>query len=57
MNAHDIAKIVTRYSFPWSTPEKTKVLRGTYYREQQDEIRTVAILEENHEILGYGSLL
>lgn len=57
MSAHDIEKIVTRYSFPWSTPEKTKILWGTYYREHQEGIRTVAVLEENHEILGYGSLL
>ncbi|OGN55606.1 MAG: hypothetical protein A3D96_07070 [Chlamydiae bacterium RIFCSPHIGHO2_12_FULL_44_59] len=57
MNTHDIAKIVSRYSFPWSTPEKTKVLWDTYYREQQDNIRTVAVLEKDNEILGYGSLL
>jgi ribosomal protein S18 acetylase RimI-like enzyme len=50
MKANDIAKIVSRYSFPWSTPEKTKTLWGTYYREQQDGTRTVAVLEENHEI-------
>lgn len=57
MKAHDIGKIVSRYSFPWFTPEKNKELWNTYYREQQHGIRTVAVLEENHEILGYGSLL
>lgn len=57
MNESDIAKIVSRYSFPWSTPEKTKALWDTYYQEQQAGIRTVALLAENHEILGYGSLL
>lgn len=57
MNKSDIAKIVRRYSFSWSTPEKTKTLWDTYYLEQENEIRTVAVLEENHEILGYGSLL
>ncbi|MCE5295343.1 MAG: GNAT family N-acetyltransferase [Chlamydiales bacterium] len=57
MGKNDIAKVVKRYSFPWSTPEKTKALWDTYYQEQQDGIRTVAIIEENHEILGYGSLL
>ncbi len=57
MNALDIAKIVSRYCFPWSNPEKTQTLWETYYREQQDGIRTVAVLEKNHEILGYGSLL
>lgn len=53
----DIPKIVSRYSFPWSTPEKTKILWDTYYQEQQEGIRTVAVVEENHEILAYGSLL
>jgi GNAT superfamily N-acetyltransferase len=57
MNAHDIAKIVSRYSFPWSTPEKTKILWDTYYQEQEDKVRTVAVMEKNDEILGYGSLL
>ncbi len=53
----DIAKIVIRYSFPWSTPEKTKKIWDDYYREQQEGIRTVALLEKDGEILGYGSLL
>lgn len=53
----DIPKIVSRYSFPWSTPEKTKILWDNYYQEQKEGIRTVAIIEENQEILGYGSLL
>lgn len=53
----DIPKIVRSYSFPWSTPEKTKDLWDTYFQEQQDGIRTVAVLEKNNEILGYGSLL
>jgi ribosomal protein S18 acetylase RimI-like enzyme len=57
MSEKDIAKIVSKYSFPWSTPEKTKTLWDTYSREQQDGIRTVAVIEENHQILGYGSLL
>lgn len=53
----DIPKIVMRYSFPWSTPEKTKVLWDTYYQEQEDKVRTVAVIEKEGEILGYGSLL
>lgn len=53
----DIPQIVSRYSFPWSTPEQTQTLWNTYYQEQQDRVRTVAVIEENSEILGYGSLL
>ncbi len=57
MYALDIAKIVSRYSFPWSTREKTQQTWDTYYHEQQNGTRTVAIIEKNNEILGYGSLL
>lgn len=57
MNAHDIEKIVSRYSFPWSTPETTQTLWDTYYREQQNAMRTVLVIEKDREILGYGSLL
>ncbi|HEX2580280.1 MAG TPA: GNAT family N-acetyltransferase [Rhabdochlamydiaceae bacterium] len=53
----DIPKIVSRYSFPWATAEKTKILWNTYYQEQEGKIRTVAVIETNNEILGYGSLL
>lgn len=53
----DIPKIVSRYSFPWSTPEKTQALWDSYHQEQQSGVRTVAVLKKNHEILGYGSLL
>jgi GNAT superfamily N-acetyltransferase len=53
----DIPQIVDRYSFPWSTPEKTKTLWTTYYEEQKNQVRTVAIVESKGEILGYGSLL
>lgn len=57
LQKNDISKIISRYSFPWATPEKTAALWNTYYEEQESGIRTVAILEKNREILGYGSLL
>ncbi len=53
----DIHKIVSRYSSPWTTPEKIKTLWDTYYQEQKDKVRTVAVIEKDDEILGYGSLL
>ncbi len=53
----DIPKIVRRYSFPWSTPEKTQILWDAYYQEQEEKVRTVAVIEKDDEILGYGSLL
>jgi len=53
----DISKIISRYSFPWSTPENTKTLWDTYYQEQEDKVRTIAVIEKDGKILGYGSLL
>lgn len=53
----DIPKIVRRFCFPWSTPEKSKDLWDTYYLEQQKGVRTVGVIEKDNEILGYGSLL
>jgi GNAT superfamily N-acetyltransferase len=53
----DIPQIVKRYSFPWSTQDKTETLWATYYQEQKNKVRTVAVIEKSGEILGYGSLL
>lgn len=53
----DVPQIVERYSFPWSSSDKTKTLWDTYYQEQNHKVRTVAVIESNLEILGYGSLL
>lgn len=53
----DIPQITSHFCFPWSTPEKTKTLWDVYYQEQQQGIRTVAVLEKSQKILGYGSLL
>lgn len=53
----DVADIVERYSFPWSTKEKTQELWDAYYHEQQAGIRTVAVIVSNVATLGYGSLL
>ena len=57
LNENDRAEIVNRFAFPWSTPEKTEALWDGYYREQQEKIRTVAVVVKNQEIVGYGSLL
>jgi len=53
----DMPQIVERYSFPWSSPDKTKALWATYFQEQENKVRTVAVIENKGEILGYGSLL
>lgn len=57
MKKEDIPPIVSRYLFPWSSFEKTQAIWRTYDQEQQAQIRTVAVIEKNGEILGYGSFL
>lgn len=57
MHESDIDKILLRYTFPWSTPEKTRDLWNGYFKEQLAGIRVVAVICEGDEILGYGSFL
>lgn len=57
MQLNDLLKIVDRFTFPWSTREKTEQQWKTYYLEQQNGVRTVAVIEKNDNIIGYGSLL
>lgn len=57
MRESDIDLLVLNFSFPWSSAEATRVLWNRYYREQQENIRTVVVLEKENRLLGYGSLL
>ena len=57
MTEADIEQLARDFCFPWSSIEATRVLWKKYYEEQQEKIRTVAVVEGNNEILGYGSLL
>ncbi|MBS0635552.1 MAG: GNAT family N-acetyltransferase [Verrucomicrobia bacterium] len=57
MNAQDITMLVRDFAFPWSTPEETNKRWQKYYTQQQEGVRTVAVLATADELLGYGSLL
>lgn len=57
LESSDIPQIVNRFTFPWSSSEKTQARWDQYYKEQESGIRTVGLVEKGHEILGYGSLL
>lgn len=52
----DIDIIAIDHCPPWSTVQETKDRWSKYYREQQENIRTVGVVEQAKEILGYGSL-
>ena len=52
----DIDIIAIDHCPPWSTFQETKDRWSRYYREQQEGHRTVGVVEQGKEILGYGSL-
>lgn len=57
MRSNDLSAIIDRFTFPWSSREKTEAQWNAYEAEQQKGIRTVAVIVKNEEIVGYGSLL
>lgn len=56
MCATDIDIIAVNHCSPWSTMQEIKGKWQKYYREQQEGIRTVGVVEQEQKILGYGSL-
>lgn len=57
MIAADIKVIAQQFCPPRSSVAETTKTWENYFKEQQENIRTVGILEKNGQILGYGSLL
>ena len=57
MQEKDIESLVKNFYFPWSSQQATTFKWQQYYKEHQNHIRTVYLLENEGEIIGYGSLL
>jgi len=57
LQAKDLNKIADTFTFPWSNFEATLKLWKQWFKEQQEGIRTVCVLERQNQLLGYGSLL
>ncbi len=53
----DIETISFAYCPSWTTPQALQEKWQSYFEEQQEGIRTVAIVRKGQELLGYGSLL
>lgn len=53
----DIDVIAIDRCLPWSTVQETNEKWNKYYKDQQNTIRIVGVVEKDREILGYGSLL
>ncbi len=57
MQAEDINTLIKIFCFPWNSVEATRDKWVQYYKEHQEQIRTVYLLEKHGHILGYASLL
>lgn len=57
MQDEDINTLTKIFCFPWSSVEATRDKWVQYYKEHQEQIRTVYLLEKQGHILGYASLL
>lgn len=57
MQHEDINTLIKIFCFPWSSIEATRDKWVQYYKEHQEQIRTVYLLEKQGDILGYASLL
>ncbi|MBA2726736.1 MAG: GNAT family N-acetyltransferase [Parachlamydiaceae bacterium] len=53
----DIDKLARTFTFPWSDFDSTAKHWQQSFKEQQEGIRTICVLERQRQFLGYGSLL
>lgn len=57
MQKKDIHCLIETFCFPWSSVVTTTIKWEQYYKEQQEQIRTVFLIEKQAQIIGYASLL
>lgn len=57
MGKNDIDALVNQFCFPWSTKQATTEKWVRYWCEHQEKIRTVYLLENKTQLIGYASLL
>ena len=57
MHASDRETLALNFHFPWTTQEQIKEKWEKYFLEQEQGKRTVYLLENQGQILGYASLL
>lgn len=57
MKGEDLRGIINHFCPPWTTVEEFTKLWELFYRQHEAHIRTVALVEKEGEIVGYGCLL
>lgn len=53
----DLEPLVKTFTFPWSNSEATWTKWTKYFEEQGTNIRTVYLVQNENEFIGYASLL
>lgn len=53
----DLENLARTFTFPWSGYEATRTQWDKYFLEHQKQIRTMYLLKQQNEYVGYGSLL
>lgn len=57
MEQGDIQALINNFCFPWSSIQATTEKWTRYFEEHQKPIRTVYVVENGSEIIGYASLV
>lgn len=57
MQKKDVHCLIETFCFPWSSVEATTIKWEQYYKEHQEQIRVVYLIEKQMQIIGYASLL
>lgn len=57
LQASDTEQIAITFQFTWTSFEQNIKKWNQYYKEQQDNIRFVCVVEKANKLIGYGSLL
>ncbi len=57
MEKKNINCLIETFCFPWSSVEATTIKWEQYYKQHQEQIRVVYLIEKQRQIIGYASLL
>ncbi|MGK5594668.1 MAG: N-acetyltransferase family protein [Parachlamydiaceae bacterium] len=57
LKRYDLVYLIQAFSFPWTTTEAIAKQWERWFTEHQQGVRTVYVLENQRQFIGYGSLL
>ncbi len=57
LNEEDIGILAQTFCFPWTNIEDSTKKWKMYFQDSINKSRFVVVIESNHDLIGYGSLL